>query len=139
VNQTGGTINNYNSTVYSSYTALITYTSGTPTAVILQNSLGITPTWSSTTKNGNLHYIRASFSSTTLTRNKTQFFVGNAEEDETFAASGYFFTKGWVTSTSAVTFGRFDLANLEVSNPPVPAIGAVSGFTNIPVEIRVYS
>ena len=113
--------------------------SATPTAVVLQNTLGIVPTWSSTTKNGNLHYIRGSFSSTTLTRNKTQFFVGNAEEDETFSESGYFFTKGWVASTSAVTFGRFDLGNLITDGAPIPAIGAVSGFTNIPVEIRVYS
>lgn len=139
INQSGGTINNYNSVVYSSYSALIIYTSTTPTAVVLQNTLGITPTWSSTTKNGNLHYIRGSFSSAILTRNKTQFFVGNAEEDETYAASGYFFTKGWISSTSAVTFGRFDLANLILDAAPIPAIGAVSGFTRIPVEIRVYS
>lgn len=121
---------------YNSYVALISYNLTNVSVIELQNSLGITPSWTSVTKlyNSQPHYIVGSFSGNVLPTGKTFFTVGDGIENESVGENvelGFFLTRGWVSSTSAVTFAKFDITGgYPESN---------FGFTNVPVEIRVYS
>jgi hypothetical protein len=125
---------------YNSYLALISYNLTDVTVIELHNTLGYTPTWSGVSKlaTNSPHYIVGTFNGNILTSGKTYFSVGNGVENErNDIDTGWYFTKGWVSSASAVTFAKYDFSNLILSNAPIP--DQLEGFTRIPVEIRVYN
>ena len=102
---------------YTVYTALVTQvTTGTPTAVILQNTTGGTITWSRVSTGS----YKATISGTTYVANKTAIIISTTNASKSISATR--------KTTTEVTLEQKDLAN-----------ALEDGFDNVTIEIRIYS
>ena len=103
---------------YTVYTALVTQiTTGTPTAVILQNTTGGTITWSRTSVGS----YKAIIAGTTYVENKTALvIISNTNASKNISATR--------KTTTDVVLEQKDLAN-----------ALIDGVDNVTIEIRIYS
>ena len=102
---------------YTVYTALVTQiTTGTPTAVILQDTIGGTITWS----RASVGSYKATISGTTYVENKTAVIISTTNASKNISATR--------KTTTDVALEQKDLAN-----------ALIDAFDNVTIEIRIYS
>jgi hypothetical protein len=113
---------------YKVYTALLTQTGNTnpPTAIVLENTLGFTPTFSRASEGG--YFIE---SSSGFTINKTFLIIGSCYENGDPASfNGFGIAQVIDSSNINLSTARFTTDGLESRD---------SWLSNTPIEIRIYN